>query len=74
MRGVLVKRGLVYAIITQILVFMVQASFEGSVLRVFFYFSIGISLELIDAMSREEYFSLKIDNRISIFREQQLTS
>ena len=62
MRERLVKHGLVCAIITQILLFMVQASFEGSVLRVFFYFSVGISLALIDAMNREGCSDFGIGN------------
>jgi hypothetical protein len=36
-----------------------QASFVGSVLRVLFYFSVGASVMLIEALEREELFNLR---------------
>jgi O-antigen ligase len=42
-----------YAVLVQLAIFLFEASFEGSVLRVLFYLSIGLSVALLRAVERE---------------------
>jgi len=53
-KAIILKRGVVFALITELIVFASQASLEGSVLRVIFYFSIGATMALVFACDREE--------------------
>lgn len=49
----MLRSGLVYSLITMLVVFAFEASFEGSVLRVLFYFSVALGVALIVATERE---------------------
>ncbi len=51
--GKSMRRALAFSLLTQIIIFLSQTSFEGSQLRVFFYFSTGLSIALIHAIDRE---------------------
>ena len=42
-----------YAVLVQLAIFLFEASFEGSVLRVLFYLSIGLAVALLRAVERE---------------------
>jgi hypothetical protein len=42
-----------YAVLVQLAIFLFEASFEGSVLRVLFYLSMGLSVALLRAVERE---------------------
>ena len=52
----IMRRSIVFSLATQILIFLSQASFEGSVLRVVFYFSVGASVMLLKALEHEAVF------------------
>jgi O-antigen ligase len=42
-----------YVVIVQVVIFLFQASFEGTVLRVLFYLSVGLGVTLLRAVERE---------------------
>jgi hypothetical protein len=42
-----------YTVIVQLVIFMFESSFEGTVLRVIFYLSIGLAAGLLRAMESE---------------------
>lgn len=47
------RGGLLFGILTTLLAFMSEASYEGSVLRVLFYASIGLGVAMVVALERE---------------------
>jgi len=56
-----IQRGVVFALVGQILIFVTQTSFEASVLRVIIYFLIGTSVMLIFASEREANMMVERD-------------
>ena len=56
----IMRRSIVFSLATQILIFLSQASFEGSVLRVVFYFSVGASVMLLKALEHEAVFDSSV--------------
>jgi len=49
----LLARGIGFSVVGQLLIFMTESSFEGSLLRVIFYFSIALSVSLLNSMANE---------------------
>lgn len=52
----LMRRAIILSLIAQLFVFVSQASFEGSVLRVLFYFSVGSSVMFLHTLEKEAMF------------------
>lgn len=54
-RARFIARAVAFAVVAQLLVFVSQTSFEGSVLRVLFYFSFGMATALLRSMERDNH-------------------
>lgn len=58
-RARFVRRAVVFSLVGQMIILLSQASFDGTVLRVLLYFSIGASIMLVKALEREVTFNLQ---------------
>lgn len=52
----LIRKAVALSVTVELLVFMSQPSFEGSLLRMLFYFSIGMGISLLSAANRKPEF------------------